>query len=145
MKKKIALLALVILIICQLFQIDKTQKPVDPNLDFFNSAVNDAQAMTLIKQACKDCHSHEVNYPGYTKVQPIGWWIKGHIKSGVKKLNFSEWNSYSSEKKQSRLQECIEVLEENRMPLKSYTWLHEEGKLSEEDKLKIIALFKNLQ
>ena len=43
---------------------------------------------------------------------------------------------YSTKKKDHKLEELIEEVEEGEMPLESYAWIH--GKLSKEDKEKLI-------
>ncbi len=92
-----------------------------------------------------NCHSNVTTYPSYTRIQPVGWWTKGHVKAGRKKLNFSEWNSYDPNQKAHHLRECMEVLNEGRMPLKSYTWLHPESKLNKEQTDKLLELFIRLE
>ena len=128
MKKKVALILLFILIIIQFFPIDTDNLEANPQNDFV-SLVGQEQTPIgqLIKAACYDCHSHETKYPAYTRFQPVGFYLRSHIRGGRQKLNFSEWSNYSENKKIQKLEQCVEVMEEKRMPLKSYTWLHPEG------------------
>ena len=58
-------------------------------------------------------------------------WLDDHIEHGKGHFNVSEWNTYSAKKKDHKLEELIEMVEEGEMPLDSYTWLH--GDLSSED------------
>ena len=44
----------------------------------------------------------------------------------------SNWESYSLKKKDHKLEELLEEVEEGEMPLNSYTWIH--GNLSENEK-----------
>ena len=50
----------------------------------------------------------------------------------AKHFNVSTWNDYSIKKKEHKLEELIEMVEDDEMPLKSYTIIH--GNLSEDDK-----------
>ena len=84
----------------------------------------------------------ESKYPWYTNIAPISFWVKGHIDHGREKLNFSLWNDYTKKKQHHKLEECIEEMEENHMPLKSYTWVHPEARLSKSDKAEIINFLK---
>ncbi len=145
MKSKILLGALLVLIVIQLFPIDKTNPQSDLNASFEAIEQVDSDNLTLLKNACYNCHSHDTSYPSYTRFQPIGWWTKGHVKGGRLKLNFSLWSTFDQKKKNHYLEECIEVLEEGRMPLKSYTWMHKESKLDANQNQDLIALFKRLQ
>jgi hypothetical protein len=54
-----------------------------------------------------------------------------HIEHAQEELNFSKWNDYSVKKKDHKLDELIEMVEEKEMPLPSYTWIHGDAKLSE--------------
>lgn len=143
-KKKLPIALLCLLLILQFFQIDKSNPAVDANADFFSTSNAPESVMLSLKHACNDCHSNLTVYPWYSKIQPIGFWLKGHIKNGRRQVNFSEWNSYSMEDKEHAIHECIEVLEEERMPLKSYTWLHPNAKLSDDQVRELIEYFKGL-
>ena len=145
MKSKILLGALLMLIVIQLFPIDKTNPPSDLNTSFEVIEQVDFDNLTLLKKACYNCHSHDTSYPSYTRFQPIGWFTKGHVKGGRQKVNFSLWSTFDQKKKNHYLEECVEVLEEGRMPLKSYTWMHKESKLDASQKQSLVALFKRLQ
>ncbi len=135
--------ALASLVIIQFFRIDKVQPPIDSSVDFLeNTSVSEVEA-SLIKNACYDCHSHEVKYPWYANVAPVSFWVKGHVDNGVKKFNFSEFGSYTQKKANHKLEECVEVLEDKRMPLKSFTWLHPEARLSGEARQSLIDFFNS--
>lgn len=143
--KKVLIVALLALIVIQIFSIDKTNPPIDPKLDFYANQNMPADVKKMLVDACNDCHSHDREYPWYTNIEPISWWIRGHIRGGTQKLNFSEWNKYDDGKKNHKLEECIEVLEEMRMPPKSYKWMHPEAKLSDSDRNKLIDYLKSIR
>ena len=46
------------------------------------------------------------------------------------------WETYSTKKKDHKLEELVEELEKGEMPLDFYTWIH--GKLSKEDQETLI-------
>ena len=69
------------------------------------------------------------NYPWYNSITPVNYWLNGHIKEGKKHFNVSKWASYSVKKKDHKLEELIEELEAQDMPLASYTWTHKEAQL----------------
>lgn len=144
MKSKVLLALLVILILIQFIQIDKTNPTIISTKDFMQIETLTDSEKLLLKNACMDCHSHETTFPSYTKVQPLGWWVRSHIRGGRINLNFSEWADYSEKQKSHKLEECVEVLEQNRMPLKSYTWMHPKSKLSEAQSEELKSLFQRL-
>ena len=61
----------------------------------------------------------------------INYWLEKHIKYGKRHFNVSAWEKYSARKKDHKLEELIEYVEQGEMPLNSYTWLH--GDLSTQD------------
>jgi hypothetical protein len=85
----------------------------------------------ILKNNCYDCHSDQTNYPWYNNISPINYWLEEHIKDGKKHFNVSAWDAYSARKKDHKLEELIEYVEQGEMPLDSYTWLH--GDLSNQD------------
>ena len=145
LKRKYILPALaVIFILIQFIRIDKTNPPIDSDQDFVAVMNPPAEIGVKLKEACYDCHGHTTKYPWYTDIAPVSWWIKGHINNGRKHLNFSIWNTYSEEKKKHKIEENIEYIENKWMPLKSYTWLHGEAKLSDEERKAMVTYFQSL-
>ena len=90
------------------------------------------QVAAILKQNCYDCHSNRTQYPWYAQIAPISLWLNDHIQDGKKHFNVSAWNEYSVKKKEHKLEELIEMVENDEMPLKSYEILH--GNLSENEK-----------
>jgi hypothetical protein len=56
-------------------------------------AIPDSLQATF-KVACKDCHSNSSRYPWYWGLQPVAWFLNGHIEEGKRHLNFSIFTSY---------------------------------------------------
>ncbi|MDI9336883.1 MAG: heme-binding domain-containing protein [Alphaproteobacteria bacterium] len=139
--KKIAILLIIVLLMFQFFQIDKTNIVDNSNNISQVFQMNDSVS-TILKTSCYDCHSNNINYPWYTYIQPVGWWIKHHINEGQDELNFDNFKTYKIRRQFKKLQECIEELEEQKMPLESYTLVHNEAKLSNEQKSLMITWFK---
>ena len=96
------------------------------------------EVKTILKTACYDCHTANTRYPWYNNIAPVSYWLDHHIDEGKEHLNFSEWEAYSVKKKDHKLEELIEEVEEGEMPLNSYTWTHKDAKLSEKQKNALI-------
>lgn len=122
--KIIAWIALIALVAIQFFPVDYNQSETIPQTDFM--LVNNVPVTVekSLQVSCYDCHSNNTQYPWYNKVQPVAWFLEGHIKKGKEELNFSEWDSYSSRRKNSKLRSIISQIEDDKMPLKSYTFIH---------------------
>lgn len=143
MIKKILLSLLAVLLILQIFQINKSNPNYDPQQDYLSTVDIPDNLRLLIKDACYDCHSHETKFPWYASVQPVGWWLQDHIREGKKHLNFSEFMTYAPKKARHKLEECFEELEHGAMPLKSYKYTHPEARLSDEQRQELVTWFKD--
>ncbi len=140
--KRIGIAFIVLFIVIQVFRINKTITPVNEQTDFMAVTQTNPEVATILKNACYDCHSNQPTYPWYTSVAPVSWWIKNHINEGSKHLNFSIWQTYTVKRKDHKLEECVEMIEEGEMPMNSYTWMHPEAKLTDAQKQLLIDWFK---
>jgi hypothetical protein len=93
---------------------------------------------TLLRTSCYDCHSNETVYPWYSYIAPVSFLVKRDTEKGREKLNFSNWNTFKKSKKAKYLDEIAEEVNEGKMPMKIYTFIHKDAKLSEKDKNIII-------
>ena len=141
-KKCIFQIVFGVLIIIQFFRIDKTIKPINTKTDYISVAQTNPEISTILKNACYDCHSNQPTYPWYTNIAPVSWWIKNHVNEGSHHLSFSEWETYTFKRKDHKLEECIEMIEEGEMPMNSYTWMHGEAKLTNAQRTLLIDWFK---
>jgi len=97
-----------------------------------------ANVQAVLQRACYDCHSNTTRYPWYAEVQPVRWWLDQHINDGRRHFNFSEFGSYSAKRMDKKLGEVASEVTEGEMPLKSYTWMHPEARLTPEE-IKLVA------
>lgn len=145
-KVKTILLGLIgLLLVIQLFQIDKTNPPVRLEEDFIQIKQPPANVENILRTACYDCHSHETAYPWYTSVAPISWWIRHHINEGREHLNFSTWAQYDADRHDHKLEECEEETREGEMPLDSYTWVHSEAQLTDQQRKELADWFASIR
>lgn len=143
--KKILIALLGVLIFIQFIKPVKNQSDaVTPNDIFANFQTADSTKQ-LIRTACYDCHSNNTVYPWYAEIQPISWWLADHVKEGKSELNFSEFAIYKPKKADHKLEEVIEMIQEGEMPLKSYTLIHANAKLSDGQKKAIITWAEGLR
>lgn len=88
----------------------------------------------ILKVACKDCHSNYTVYPWYAEVQPVAAWLASHVSEGKRKLNFSNFTARRIAIQNHKFEEIIEMVQEDKMPLASYTWVHRDAILTERQK-----------
>jgi hypothetical protein len=96
------------------------------------------QVTAILEKACNDCHSNNTNYPWYSHIQPAAWWMSNHVKDGKKELNFDEFVNYTPKKQHKKFEEIAEMVKEDEMPLRSYTWIHRDAKLTEVEKQALV-------
>lgn len=98
----------------------------------------------IITKACADCHSNKTVYPWYASVQPLSSWLAHHVDEGKHEINFNEFASYRIGKQNHKLEEVIEQVKEGEMPLSSYTLIHKEARLTEDEKSILIQWCQNI-
>tara|TARA_R110001583_G_scaffold154770_1_gene306484 strand:- start:693 stop:1145 length:453 start_codon:yes stop_codon:yes gene_type:complete len=106
-------------------------------IDFIKNFNPPEKISNLLRSSCYDCHSNNTIYPWYNKVQPISWFLEGHIREAKVELNFSEFGNYSNRKKKSKLKSITSQVKGDEMPPLSYTLIHRDAKLSEQDKFEL--------
>ncbi|MEZ7516142.1 heme-binding domain-containing protein [Flavobacterium frigidarium] len=143
--KIILLILLIVFVGIQFIPTKRNQNDVVPNTDFMlvNKVPKDIK--NNLQVSCYDCHSSNTQYPWYSKIQPGAWFMENHIKDGKTELNFSEWDSLSNRRKKSKLKSIISQIEDNKMPLSSYTLIHRNAIFSEAEKQRITTYLKKLK
>ena len=134
MRKRILLIVLAILVIIQFIgparNISSTQSA---NAIEKHYEVPDT-VKKMMEVSCNDCHTNNTDYPWYTNIQPVGWWMQWHVNDGKRHVNYEEFASYTPKRQYKKLEETAEMVKEGEMPLGSYLWIHHDAKLSEQQK-----------
>ncbi len=143
--KIIGLVLLVVLVGLQFFPARTNNSSTVPSTDFIKTYKAPKQIAQTLNASCYDCHSNNTKYPWYSKVQPVGWLLEDHINDGKEVLNLSEFGSYSGRKQQSKLISMISQIEDDKMPLPSYIFIHREARLSKENKKTLLDYLRTLQ
>jgi Haem-binding domain len=125
------LLALAALVIIQFIRPEKNNGGYESVMAFEKETKPSPEVADILKTNCYDCHSNQTQYPWYAEIAPASFWLDEHIEHGKGHFNVSEWDTYSTKKKDHKLEELIEFVEEGEMPLDTYTWLH--GDLTDEE------------
>ncbi|MAO10772.1 MAG: cytochrome C [Flavobacteriaceae bacterium] len=112
------------LIIIQFIRPEKNSGGYESVALFEKETKPSAEVAILLKENCYDCHSDQTQYPWYAEIAPISFWLDDHIEHGKGHFNASAWDSYSIKKKDHKMEELVEMVEEGEMPLKEYTWIH---------------------
>ncbi len=142
--KKIAVLLLVVFIGMQFYRPEKnTTEDANHLTSFISDTKPSEEVELLLQQSCYDCHSNQTIYPWYNNIAPVSYWLADHIDHGKGHLNFSEWDTYTAKKKDHKLEEVAEMIEDGEMPLNEYTWTHAEANLTDAQKQAIVQWVQN--
>jgi nickel-dependent lactate racemase len=133
--KGILLLALAAFVVMQFIRPDKNESGYESVKTFESETGVQGELAVMLKAKCYDCHSNQTVYPWYAEIAPASYWLSDHVKDGKKHFNVSAWEQYSAKKKDHKLDELIEMVEDGEMPLDSYTWLHDDITSEEKEAL----------
>jgi Haem-binding domain len=137
MLKKILLVLLAAFVVIQFIHPEKnTAEGLQPNY-IGNAYTVPEDVRSILAKACNDCHSNNTVYPWYAKIQPVDWWLTNHVNDGKKHINFDEYTHKSLRYQYHKMEETVEMVKEGEMPLESYTWMHKDAKLTDEEKIKL--------
>lgn len=136
--KKFLLALLLVFVAIQFIRPEKNMAQGEHTIVFITETNPPEGVKTVLQQSCYDCHSNNSVYPWYNNVAPISFWLSNHIRHGKEHLNFSEWNSLSDQEKDHKLEEVEEMVLQGEMPLNKYAWMHEEARLTDEQRIEIV-------
>lgn len=128
-----ALLIFAVLIILQFFQPEKNQGSLTQERDLIVVASVPDSLAKILRTSCYDCHSNHTDYPWYSRISPVSLWLHKHIIDGKEDLNLSEFGDLSKAEKIGALSDLYDALEAGTMPLQSYTLMHRDAMISQEE------------
>src|ERR1051326_5866078 len=101
-----------------------TNPPFDEAKTLETMTALPSEVSGILAHSCNDCHSNRTNWRWYTYVAPVSWLTVGHVNDGRTELNFSEWGTYSTRRKETRLNAICSQCRRGNMPLSSYALVH---------------------
>ncbi|MGY8913610.1 MAG: heme-binding domain-containing protein [Flavobacteriales bacterium] len=143
--KIIALILLVVFVGIQFVPTEHNQSDIIPKSDFVMVNKPPKNISMILQESCYDCHSNNTDYPWYNKIQPVAWFLEDHIKEAKTELNFNDWNDLSKRRKNSKLKSIINQIEDDDMPLTSYTLIHRDAILSPSEKELVLNYMKQIK
>jgi Haem-binding domain len=95
-----------------------------------------------LRTSCYSCHSNETVWPWYSRVAPISWAVARDVRLGRSKLNFSEWPAQNSDEEAFLLELIGGQLRNRLMPLRRFTLIHPEARLTDAQYDALLEWFK---
>lgn len=146
LKITLAIVAVLLIIQIPIFTPSKNISDAEPVNDIANAYDVPMDIQMHIYNSCSDCHTNYTKeYPWYYKIQPVSWWMALHIHNAKKELNFSEFATYTPQRALKKFKEIQQQMEQKHMPLKSYLWMHDEAKMTDQDYKDMTEWAKNMQ
>ena len=108
----------------QFFHPERNSGNNTSNVDFLAVTSAPDSLAAIFKYSCYDCHSNRTNYPWYSYISPVSWFLNKHIEEGKEELNLSQFGNLDKNQKIGVLSDICEELESGSMPLKSYLIIH---------------------
>ena len=88
----------------------------------------------LFFRACRDCHTHETEWPWYAAVAPAAWLLRYDVDHGREHFNVSAWGHA----KNKDADEAASAVRDDWMPPGYYRPLHPEGRLTGPERQELI-------
>ncbi len=135
-----ALLLLAVLIAgIQFVRPTRTNPLEDPSKTIFADATVWQTVPKTIERACLDCHSSRTRWPWYSRVAPVSWLVTHDVAEGREHMNLSAWAEYDRAQKSALLADVCKLVKAHSMPLPIYITMHEEAKLTDQERLEICS------
>jgi hypothetical protein len=134
-KARVYLIVVVLAVLAaiQLFQPERTNPPVNPEMTFEAVAKPAPEVVSIIRRACSDCHTNSTVWPWYSRIAPVSWLVADDVKEGREHLNFSEWSLLGNEMSREKLKRICSEVRKGDMPLWQYRLIHSQARLSQAD------------
>ena len=140
MRKTIRIVLIILLIALIIIQFFRPKKNISQGIaatDISTKYTIPDTVQDLLKVACNDCHSNNSRYPWYWNIQPVMWFMNGHIDEGKRHLNFSVYTTYPIWRQYKQFDNISKEVKGGDMPLTSYTLIHRDAILTDAQKLAI--------
>ena len=135
--RRIGLATLFLLLAIQFIPVNRSNASVDPSRTIYASLPVPAYVKAVFERSCKNCHSSETAWPWYSYVAPVSWVVARDVHEGRRKMNLPEWDSYSAQRKEDRLEEICEQVTNGEMPDRKYAIFHAEARPTSQERAAI--------
>jgi len=72
----------------------------------FAGAQIDPEVLQIFERSCQNCHSERTEWPWYSYIAPIGWFIEKDVQQGRDHMDFSRWDEYDRGSQRDILTRC---------------------------------------
>jgi len=126
-------LAVVAVVVLQLFQPARNNPRTDPASTFEGAVQPPQEVAAILNRSCHDCHSNQTAWPWYSRVSPVSWVLVRDVRQGRAHINVSDWRGLTLQATNSRMIDVCTETKKGEMPPWYYLPLHRQAKLSPRD------------
>ena len=123
-----------LLLASQFILVNRNNPAVDSSKSIYATQPMPPDVRAAFQRSCKDCHSNETAWPWYSHVAPVSWVVARDVHRARRKMNYSEWGTYSAQQKEDRLEEICEQLTNGEMPDRKYVIFHPSARLTPQER-----------
>jgi hypothetical protein len=123
-----------LLLAIQFVPVNRSSAATDSSQSVYVAQPMPAEVKAIFERSCKDCHSNQTVWPWYSYVAPVSWVVGRDVHRARKKMNFSEWGSYSAQRKEGRLEEICEQVTNAEMPDLKYAIFHRNARITPQER-----------
>jgi hypothetical protein len=131
--KRLAIVVAVLFVGSQFVRPSKTNPPLNERLEINAAESLPSDVEATLGRSCNDCHSHRTAWPWYSNVPPASWLLAHDVNEGRSEMNFSQWGTYSEERRADLLRGICREVSDREMPPFTYAVAHPVASLSETD------------
>jgi hypothetical protein len=124
----------VLLALIQVVRPARTNPPVDESRTIQALTRMTPEVAAIFERSCKDCHSYRTQWPWYSQVAPVSWYVVSDVNEGRDHLILSDWARYDRKKALKRLDDICDEVGDGDMPPWPYVLIHSTARLSDADK-----------
>ena len=128
----LAALAVAFLLI-QFKTVERDNPPVEQTIEA------PPEVLALVQRSCFDCHSHQSDWPWYSRIAPASWVVADDVHHAREHLNFSTWNRYDPDERADLYEEIAEEVSAEAMPLPLYLFGHPGARPTDTERAQIVA------
>ncbi len=133
--RRLAVSLLVLLVTAQLIRPRHPEGVLPSDGRMTEFVVVPSRVDTILRRACRDCHSDQTRWPWYSHVAPISWLIVHDVRHARADLDFSRW-SIDPIREPTPEQQFRWMCQDARrgiMPPRLYRFMHREARLTADD------------
>ena len=131
---RIAVALIVLFALAQVVRPERSNPPVDPAKTLQATTPVPPQVSAVFARSCQNCHSSLTEWPWYSQIAPVSWLIADDVNDGRRELSLSAWGEYNDRRKARKLQEICEQVEQHKMPIAGYVFMHPQARLNDADR-----------